>query len=166
MSSRIRILGLLASVVAVAAVAFAVVPALGANHPKLTLKAETVKDLNATALATSHARTLYRLKPETTHHLLCTSSTCLSVWPPVTVASKTTQVKLPSGVHGTVGYLKRGKRFQVTFKGVPLYRFSGDDGPRQGNGQGIHSFGGTWSAVTVSKSSTKAPASPSPSPSY
>jgi predicted lipoprotein with Yx(FWY)xxD motif len=163
MSSRTRIIGLLASVVAVAAIAFAVVPALGAtSHPKVTLKSENVKALGATVLADNHAHTLYHLKPETTHHLLCASSACLSAWPPMTVASKSTQVKLPSGVHGTVGFLKRGKRFQVTYKGLPVYRFSGDSGPRQGNGQDIHTFGGTWKSLPVSKSTTKAkpPAAP------
>jgi predicted lipoprotein with Yx(FWY)xxD motif len=168
MSSRTRILGLLASVVAVCAVAFAVVPALGASHPKLTLKSENVKALGATVLADNHAHTLYRLKPETTHHLLCASSACLAAWPPLTVSSKSTQVKLPTGVHGTVGFLKRGKRFQVTLKGLPLYRFSGDSGARQGNGQDIHTFGGVWKSMPVTKSSakTKPPAAAPPSSGY
>jgi predicted lipoprotein with Yx(FWY)xxD motif len=167
MSPRTRILGLLASAAAVCAIVFAVVPALGASHPKLKLKSESVKALNATVLADSHAHTLYRLKPETTHHLLCASSACLSAWPPMTVASKSTQVKLPTGVHGTLGFLKRGKRFQVTFKGLPLYRFAGDGGPRQGNGQGIRTFGGVWKSITLSKgSSSKPPAAAPPSSGY
>lgn len=166
MSARTRIIGLLATAAAVCAVAFAVVPALGAGQPKVSLKSESVKSLGATVLADNHAHTLYRLKPETTHHLLCTSSACLSAWPPMTVASKSTKVKLPSGAHGTVGYLKRGKRFQVTLKGVPLYRFSGDSGPRQGNGQDIHTFGGVWKSITVSKSSAAPAPTPAPSPGY
>jgi predicted lipoprotein with Yx(FWY)xxD motif len=166
MSSRTRILGLLASAAAVCAIVFAVVPALGANRPKLTLKSENVKALNAHVLADTHARTLYRLKPETVHHLLCTSSSCLSLWPPMTVSSKSTQVKLPSGVHGKVGFLKRGKRFQVTLKGLPLYRYAGDSGPRQGNGQGIRSFGGVWKSITVSKDAASQPPVSNTPPSY
>jgi predicted lipoprotein with Yx(FWY)xxD motif len=166
MSPRTRIIGLLASVAAVGVIVFAVVPALGASHPKLTLKSENVKALGATVLADSHGRTLYRLKPETAHHVLCTSSACLSAWPPTTVASKSTTVKLPSGVHGTLGFLKRGKRFQVTYKGLPLYRFAGDGGARQGNGQDIHTFGGVWKALPVSKGSAVKPPASSPAPSY
>jgi predicted lipoprotein with Yx(FWY)xxD motif len=166
MSPRTRILGLLASVVAVGVIVFAVVPALGASNPKLTLKSESVKSLGGNVLADSHARTLYRLKPETAHHLLCTSSACLSLWPPTTVASKSTKVKLPSGVHGTVGFLKRGKRFQVTYKGLPLYRYSGDSGARQGNGQGLRTFGGVWKAIPLSKSSAEKPPASAPVPGY
>jgi predicted lipoprotein with Yx(FWY)xxD motif len=161
MSSRTRIIGLLATVVAVGVIVFAVVPALGASRPSVKLKSENVKALGATVLADNHARTLYRLKPETTHHLLCSSSSCLGLWPPMTVGSKSTKVKLPSGVHGKVGYLKRGKRFQVTYKGIPLYRYAGDTGARQGNGEGIRSFGGVWKSLPVSKSSAAPPPAPS-----
>ena len=47
-----KALPLLASVVALGAIAFAVVPALGAgpSHPKVTLKSENVKALGATVI--------------------------------------------------------------------------------------------------------------------
>jgi hypothetical protein len=53
---------------------------------------------------------------------------------------------------------------QVAYKGLPLYRFSGDVNAGAANGDGINSFGGVWHVVKVSggSSSTGAPA-PAPS---
>jgi hypothetical protein len=49
---------------------------------------------------------------------------------------------------------------QVAYKGLPLYRFSGDVNAGAANGDGINSFGGVWHVVKVSggSSSTGAPA--------
>ncbi|MBV8234242.1 MAG: hypothetical protein JO075_00945, partial [Acidimicrobiia bacterium] len=35
-----------------------------------------------------------------------------------------------------------------TYNGWLMYEFSGDSGVGQGKGQGIQSFGGTWSAIS------------------
>ena len=148
-----------------AAGAIAVLSAAQAKTPRATLKSESVTSVNASVLADAKGRTLYRLKPETPKHLLCTSRACLAVWPAATVKSKSTKVTLPSGVTGTVGFLKRGTRYQLTFRGVPLYRYAGDSGARQANGQHIHSFGGTWSVLVTGKKKPKASPQPSPSPS-
>ena len=107
----------------------------------------------------AQGRTLYALSPETAHHLLCTSAACLKTWPPVLVPSRKTKLKAGSGVHGHLGILRRSDgRLQLTLRGLPLYRFSGDHGKDEANGQGLHSFGGTWHAVTA------APASSAPAP--
>ena len=111
-----------------------------------------------------HRRTLYRLKPETTHHLLCTSSTCLSFWHPLTVSSKSTKLRLPSGLSGHAHLFKRGHRWQVTLGSDPLYTFSGDSSAGDANGKGIKSFGGTWLTFTVSKDSSNPAPAPMPGP--
>jgi len=36
---------------------------------------------------------------------------------------------------------------QVTFRGHPIYYFTGDDRPGLAKGQGRSQFGGVWSAV-------------------
>jgi predicted lipoprotein with Yx(FWY)xxD motif len=130
----------------------------------LTLKAEHVSSLSATVLAAPNGRTLYRLKPETTHHLLCTSSTCLSFWHPLTVSSKSTKLRLPSGLSGHAHLFKRGHRFQVTLGSDPLYTFGGDSSAGDANGKGIKSFGGTWLTFTVTKDSTNPAPAPMPGP--
>src|SRR3954453_582664 len=128
----------------------------------LTLKAEHVSALSATVLEAPNGRTLDRLKPETTHHLLCTSSTCLSFWHPLTVSSKSTKLRLPSGLSGPAHLFKRGHRFQVTLGSDPLYTFGGDSGAGEANGKGIKIFGGTWLTFTVTKDSSNPAPAPMP----
>jgi predicted lipoprotein with Yx(FWY)xxD motif len=142
------------------------VAAAQAATKKVTLKSESVSSLSADVLAAPSGRTLYRLKPETAHHVLCTTQ-CLKFWKPLTVKSKTTKVKLPSGISGKIGFLSRGKnKFQVTLKGRPLYTFVGDTAVGQGNGQNIKSFGGTWFSLTVKKSAATTPTTPPPNTPY
>ena len=133
--------------------------AQGAARP-LKLKSEHVSSLHESVLAASNGRTLYRLRPETSRHLLCKSKACLSFWPPLLVRSKSTHVRLPKGVKGKVGFIKRGKKFQVTLSGKPLYMYGGDSRARQANGQHIKTFGGEWFVLRAKSSSS----SPSPSP--
>jgi hypothetical protein len=120
------------------------------------------------------------LSPETTHHLLCKSSECLKLWPPLTVYSGNAKPKSGAGVHGHLGILRRAHEvFQITLDGRPLYRFSGDGAKGQANGENVKSFGGTWhviSAVTdapmepamaeAPPSSLSPPATPTPSEKY
>ncbi len=160
-ASRVSYVGRRVAGLSLCAAVIALIPAAQAQSPRVTLKGEHVESLGATVLADKHGRTLYRLKPETGKHLLCTSHACLATWPLATVASNSTRVKLPPGIRGKVRLLRRGKRFQVTFRGLPLYRFAGDSRARRANGQHIHSFGGVWSVLTVSKD---APAPPPPAP--
>jgi predicted lipoprotein with Yx(FWY)xxD motif len=128
----------------------------------ITLKSESATGMSTNVLAAPNGRTLYRLKPETAHHVLC-GKDCLVFWPALTVKSKTTKVKLPDGIKGKIGYLKRGKRFQVTLGGKPLYTYTGDSAAHQVNGQNIKTFGGTWFALPVGKAAP-APAPPAPAP--
>jgi predicted lipoprotein with Yx(FWY)xxD motif len=165
--ARWRVAAATATCLAVAGAALMASSALAASR-HLTLKAEHVSDLNATVLAAPNGHTLYRLKPETAHHLLCTSSTCLSFWHPLTVSSKSTKLRLPSGLAGHAHLFKRGHKFQVMLGSDPLYTYAGDSGAGQASGKGIKSFGGTWLTFTVTKdSSTPAPAPmPGPYPTY
>jgi predicted lipoprotein with Yx(FWY)xxD motif len=128
----------------------------------LTLKSEEVSALHASVLAAPNGRTLYRLRPETSHHLLCKSA-CLQFWHPLMVSSRSEKVRLPSGLRRHAHLLKRGRKFQVTLGSDPLYTFSGDSGKGQANGKGIKSFGGTWLTFTVKKDAAMTPA-PAPAP--
>jgi predicted lipoprotein with Yx(FWY)xxD motif len=104
--------------------------------------------LSATILVDAKGRTLYALSGETTRHLECTSAQCLKFWPMLTVASSRTKLKAGAGVKGKLGLLKRpGGIFQVTLRGLPLYRFLGDTSAGTANGQLIASFGGVWHVV-------------------
>lgn len=121
--------------------------------------------LNKTIVVDSRGRTLYRLSGDSPKHLKCTAS-CLGFWPPLTVRSAHVRLRAGKGVRGRLGVFRRKNgTFQVTLGGHPLYRFSGDSAKGMANGQGIQSFGGTWSTLAAggSSSSTPAPA-PAPSP--
>lgn len=123
--------------------------ALG-NSTHTTLKTSHNAKLGKTIAVDSTGRTVYVLKPETTHHLLCTSKTCLQFWPPLTVKSGKAKLSKATGIKGKLGVIHRGGFFQVTLGGEPLYHFSEDKGKGQANGDGIKNFGGIWHVVAAS----------------
>lgn len=160
--ARWRVIGVVTTALALGGLTLATASAPAATR-HITLKSEEVSALHAHLLAAPNGHTLYRLKPETSRHLLCKSSTCLSFWHPLTVSSKSVKVRLPSGLHSRAHLFKRGHRFQVMLGSDPLYTYAGDSGKGQANGRGIKSFGGTWLTFTVKKDATATPA-PTPTP--
>ncbi len=147
-TSRTRRNVALSLVVAVALVTVAATSASGSRSSATVLAAHN-SPLSQTIVVGAHGRTLYALLPETTHHLLCTSSACLSAWPPYTVASAHARLRDGGGVHGTLGLIHRDHVFQVTLRGHPLYRYAGDSANGQANGQRLQSFGGTWHVLVA-----------------
>jgi predicted lipoprotein with Yx(FWY)xxD motif len=149
--------------------AFAASTALAA-HLALTLGSASNATLGEHVIVSSQGHTLYSLSPETSKHLLCKGE-CLGFWPPLTVGSAKTKLKNGPGVQGHLGLLRRSNgAFQVTLRGMPLYRYSKDRAKGEANGQGIESFGGTWHAATASSSESASPPSmsatqPAPMPS-
>jgi predicted lipoprotein with Yx(FWY)xxD motif len=133
-----------------------------ATTSALTLGSTANATLGKPVMINPQGHTLYALSPETSRHLLCKSAECFKVWPPVTVKSSKVKLKTGSGVQGHLGIVRRSNgTLQVTLRGEPLYRFSGDSGKDQDHGQGIESFGGKWHAVTASSSeATSAPTTP------
>jgi predicted lipoprotein with Yx(FWY)xxD motif len=158
---------------AFAAAAFAVAAALVTTSLALAasgpvLRSSLNSTLGATVVVDAHGRTLYALSPETTHRLLCKSRACFEAWPPATVHSRAVKLVAGHGVQGHIGVLRRSDgRLQLTLRGLPLYRFSGDSAKGEANGEGIKSFGGTWHAVRAkAHESAMAPSAPAPSPGY
>jgi predicted lipoprotein with Yx(FWY)xxD motif len=131
----------------------------------MTLGSAANATIGKPVVISPQGRTLYALSPETSKHLLCKSAECFKVWPPVTVKSSKVKLKAASGVQGHLGILKRSNGvLQVTLRGEPLYRFSGDSAKGQAHGQGLESFGGKWHAVTASSNEAmSAPTTPPPS---
>ncbi len=110
-------------------------------------------------LATGTGRTLYILSSDTPTKSTCTGG-CFSIWPPLLV---TKPPKFGPGLSAThFGQFKRSSGHQLTYYGHQLYTFSGDKGPGQTHGEGIKSFGGTWTVISVSgKAVTKSSSSSS-----
>jgi predicted lipoprotein with Yx(FWY)xxD motif len=104
-----------------------------------------------TILVNSQGMTLYHLGGEVNGKFICTSTACVGIWHPLIAPSS----GAPSGV-GSLGTVKRPDgTVQVTYKGTPLYTFTGDQQPGETKGQGIKDVG-TWSVVTTSSTSTPA----------
>jgi predicted lipoprotein with Yx(FWY)xxD motif len=164
-----RSIPLLASFAVALAVAVAVavvaVPAGGAA--KMTLRSVRSAALGHNVVATPGGRTLYHRTRETTRHFLCTKS-CATIWPPLTVSSKSVQLVKGTGVHGTLGKVRRPDgRLQVTLNGLPLYRFSDDHRTGDANGEGIAgegTGGGTWHSIRATTPKTTSPPTTSPPP--
>ena len=102
--------------------------------------------------------TLYRYTPDGTGTPMCTGG-CASLWPPVTVPTGTAHVAGGTGVTaGNLGTVARSDgTLQVTYKGMPLYRYTGDSKAGDANGQGI---AGIWFVIPASGSTTVPKGSP------
>jgi predicted lipoprotein with Yx(FWY)xxD motif len=139
---------LFGSVVAVALAVVAVTSMASASRATVG----TGRALGKTVLVNRAGLTLYSLSAETKGRFICTGS-CLSLWHPLLVS----RGQKPSGSR-SLGTIRRPDgRIQVTYKGKPLYTFSGDHKRGQANGEGFKDVG-VWHAA-VAGSSAKAPAS-------
>jgi predicted lipoprotein with Yx(FWY)xxD motif len=122
-------------VLAVAALAVAKAATVGVGRAE-------VKGHKESVAVNSRGVTVYELAPESARHLVCTSSACLSVWPPVKASGKLVKA---AGVKGKLGTVARKGFKQVTLNGHPIYTFVEDGGRRgKAEGDGINNFGGVW----------------------
>ncbi len=95
-----------------------------------------------TILTLGSGVTVYRLTLDPKNKSVCTG-TCAKIWPPVVLAPGQKSA-VGNGVSG-LGSIKRSDgTLQVTYKGVPLYRFVGDHKAGQATGNIKDSFGQWW----------------------
>jgi predicted lipoprotein with Yx(FWY)xxD motif len=144
----------LAAVAALGLLALLAPGTAAAGHSKQVAKQAQNASLGRSVLTNLQGRTLYTLSAEQNGKFICTGG-CLSTWRPLLIAAGTK----PRGPVA-LGTVKRPEgKTQVTYKGRPLYSFSGDTKAGDANGEGIKDAG-TWHAATTSK---PAPA-PEPQP--
>ena len=107
--------------------------------------------LGKTVLVNLKGRTLYSLSVERKGKFICTDKTCLSFWHPLVVKAGVT----PTGAK-SLGTVRRpdGSR-QVTYRGGPLYTFSGDQRRNDAKGEGFKDVG-VWHAATAGASAPPA----------
>jgi len=99
--------------------------------------------LGAAGFVAPSGRTVYVLSNDTVSSLACTiASGCTGVWPPVSP---------PSGVALSAGFTAFARSDnnaqQLAYNNHPLYTYSGDSAAGQTNGNGLQSFGGTWTVA-------------------
>jgi predicted lipoprotein with Yx(FWY)xxD motif len=157
---RTPLLILLCTSIQIALLAAFAGPAIAAQATKPVAKQADNATLGKTILTNTRGRTLYSLSAETKGRFICTGA-CASTWRPLVV---------PAGVKPTgpvkLGTIERpdGKT-QVTFKGRPLYSFSGDSKTGDVNGEGIKDVG-TWHAAVTGKAAPQPEPQPQPEPPY
>jgi predicted lipoprotein with Yx(FWY)xxD motif len=101
-------------------------------------------------LTDSQGMTLYVFKKDKPGESVCVE-TCAKNWPPLTIPEGM-QPMAGSGIPGKLGQIERkDDTYQVTYDGMPLYRFARDSKPGDMNGQGM---GGVWYVVPAATSST------------
>jgi predicted lipoprotein with Yx(FWY)xxD motif len=121
-----------------------------------------------TILVDQAGLTLYTYTSDSKNMSTCTGA-CATEWPPLTLPAGTTKASAGPGVTASkLGTFTRpGGVVQVTFGGMPLYRFSSDTMPGQANGQGVEGkwfvVSATGAPVTASTPSTPATSSAVPS---
>ncbi len=95
-------------------------------------------------LTDSQGMTLYTFKKDKPGESACVGA-CANLWPPLTV-SKGMQPMAASGIPGKLSEIQRQDgTYQVTYNGMPLYRYTGDHKPGEMNGQG---YANLWSVAS------------------
>jgi predicted lipoprotein with Yx(FWY)xxD motif len=129
---------------------------LSSSEGAAVIRTASNTTLGATVLTDAHGMTLYRLSGEQDGRFICTSSSCLQVWHPVSASS----ASAPSGTVGSLGTVKRPDGAeQVTYKGMPLYTFASDQQPGDAKGQGLKDVG-TWTAVRIGATDQRSHSTP------
>lgn len=112
--------------------------------PAQTTTLATATLLGSAGFVNTNGRTVYVLSDDTVNSIACTAASgCTGVWPPVSP---------PNGVALTTGFTAfaradLGGAMQLAYNNHPLYEYSGDSAAGQTNGNGLVSFGGTWSVA-------------------
>jgi predicted lipoprotein with Yx(FWY)xxD motif len=147
---RLRRLGVALAVAAIAAAL--AIPSFAAATKLLHVKTAHNATLNKTILVTTKGRSLYTLSNEGHGKITCKKE-CLKAWPPLKIAkgAKPTGAKHLSMIKRREGF------WQVTYKGRPLYTFSGDAHKGDVNGEGLKDVG-TWHAAVVPTTTSTPPA--------
>jgi len=103
-------------------------------------------------LTDARGRTVYVLTRPGKKNVPCTdASGCTDVWPDLPLPDGTEFATAGAEVNASLlGTTTIGNETYPTYNGYLLYEYASDMGPREANGQGIESFGGTWYVMNPS----------------
>ena len=100
-----------------------------------------------TILVDSRGRSLYLFQKDKGGMSACYGS-CASAWPPLLTKGKPVAVRGAQASRLGTTRRKDGT-LQVTYRGHPLYRFSGDGKAGQTGGQNVDAFGAEWYVLST-----------------
>jgi predicted lipoprotein with Yx(FWY)xxD motif len=96
-------------------------------------------------LVNAGGRTLYHDSAERRGVVRCVGS-CAVTWPPLVISARAKPLGGSGVIASLLGTVRRPDgRLQVTYRGLPLYLYSGDTRAGQVNGQDV---GGSWHALS------------------
>ena len=143
MSSHVRVRVLLVMLAALIGAS----AALAAGRATVTVTAAHNNKLNASILVNQGGITLYHLTAEKGNKIACTGA-CASIWPPLLVPRGAKPQAGKGITRSKLGTVKRPDgRIQVTYAGLALYRYSGDQKAGDTKGEG---FQHVWYAISPS----------------
>jgi predicted lipoprotein with Yx(FWY)xxD motif len=150
-SGRRKAIGVIAVSGAAVLATAALSLASGAAASPVTLKVTQNASWGPT-LALKNGDTVYGFSKDAKNKSNCTG-TCAVDWPPVLLSSGQ---KTPDGAGvKDLGVIMRANgTHQVTYEGIPLYRFIGDKKAGQVNGN-VTAFGGTWWSINPKSPHTR-----------
>jgi predicted lipoprotein with Yx(FWY)xxD motif len=132
----------------IAATALVATLAIGVSVAVAATRVHVVSTATNGTLIAVNGHTLYSLSAEQHGRFICTDKTCLSFWHPLVVKKGST----PTGAARLATIKRPDGRIQVTYKGLPLYTFTGDHAKGDANGEGFKDVG-TWHAATIGAAS-------------
>ncbi|HEY7076010.1 MAG TPA: hypothetical protein VH418_11595 [Solirubrobacteraceae bacterium] len=146
MKRPLALLILAVAICASGATAYALTASAPATARKATVSLH--KTRLGKVLVDSRGRTLYLFMKDARRKSRCGAG-CASAWPPLRTNARP---RAGAGVNARrLGSIRRGDGArQVTYFGHPLYRFIGDAGPGDTQGQNVREFGARWYAVKAS----------------
>jgi predicted lipoprotein with Yx(FWY)xxD motif len=101
---------------------------------------------NAITTTSGHTLYLFRADKGTTSECY---GTCAKYWPPLLTAARPHAAgRVEAALLGTTR--RKDGKLQVTYKGHPLYTYSGDSKAGQTAGEGLNISGGKWYALAPS----------------
>jgi predicted lipoprotein with Yx(FWY)xxD motif len=124
----------------------------GARHvlSSPTVKTAKVKKLGV-ILVNSRGLTLYMFVRDKQKKVTCTSTGCVTVWPPLKIKSGAKPTAGGAARKSLLGVDKSPKGYRVvTYNRWPLYTYFLDKKPGQTTGQGVNQSGGKWYVLSPS----------------
>jgi predicted lipoprotein with Yx(FWY)xxD motif len=123
---------------------------VGGSPP--TVQTRRIKKLGV-VIVNGRGLTLYMFVRDRRKKVTCTSTSCVTVWPPLKIKRGQRPTAGGAAKRSLLGTDKSPKGYRVvTYNRWPLYTYFLDKRPGQATGQGVNQSGGKWYVLSPSGS--------------